>query len=84
MKRRVIEQYELVRKIGAGGSGVVYLATDTLLQRPVVIKLLKRGNLTITQMRTTQLREARLADFAFDPSLLLGWRVSCLVVARAG
>ena len=34
MKRRVISHYELVRKIGAGGSGVVYLATDTLLQRP--------------------------------------------------
>ena len=69
MKRRVIEQYELVRKIGAGGSGVVYLATDTLLQRPVVIKLLKRGNLTIEQMRTTQLREARLASAIDHPNV---------------
>jgi serine/threonine-protein kinase len=62
MKRRIIRQYELIRKIGAGGSGVVFLANDTLLQRPVVIKLLKRGNLTIEQMRATQLREARLAS----------------------
>jgi len=69
MKRRVIEQYELVRKIGAGGSGVVYLATDTLLQRPVVIKLLKRGNLSIEQMRTTQLREARLASAIDHPNV---------------
>ncbi len=69
MKRRVIEQYELVRKIGAGGSGVVYLATDTLLQRPVVIKLLKRGNLTPEQMRTTQLREARLASAIDHPNV---------------
>ena len=69
MKRRVIEQYELVRKIGAGGSGVVYLATDTLLQRPVVIKLLKRGTLTIEQMRTTQLREARLASAIDHPNV---------------
>src|SRR6201746_992886 len=59
MKRRTIEHYEFIRKIGAGGSGVVFLATDTLLQRPVVLKLLKRGNLTIEQMRATQLREAR-------------------------
>src|SRR3984885_4683449 len=66
MKRREIKQYELVRKIGTGGSGVVYLANDTLLQRPVVLKLLKRGNLTIEQMRTTQLREPRLAS-AIDP-----------------
>src|SRR5216683_4940659 len=57
MKRREIKQYEFVRKIGAGGSGVVYLANDTLLQRPVVLKLLKRGNLTTEQMRATQLRK---------------------------
>lgn len=69
MKRRVIEQYELVRKIGAGGSGVVFLADDTLLQRPVVIKLLKRGNLTIEQMRATQLREARLASAIDHPNV---------------
>ncbi len=62
MKRRVIGHYEFVRKIGTGGSGVVYLANDTLLQRPVVLKLLKRGALTPEQMRTTQLREARLAS----------------------
>ncbi|HEV2710560.1 MAG TPA: protein kinase [Edaphobacter sp.] len=69
MKRRVIEQYEFVRKIGAGGSGVVYLATDTLLQRPVVLKLLKRGNLTEQQMRSTQLREARLASAIDHPNV---------------
>jgi serine/threonine-protein kinase len=69
MKRRVISHYELVRKIGTGGSGVVYLATDTLLQRPVVLKLLKRGALTIEQVRTTQLREARLASAIDHPNV---------------
>jgi serine/threonine protein kinase/tetratricopeptide (TPR) repeat protein len=69
MKRREIKQYEFIRKIGAGGSGVVYLANDTLLQRPVVLKLLKRGNLTIEQMRTTQLREARLASAIDHPNV---------------
>ncbi len=69
MKRRIIEQYEFLRKIGAGGSGVVYLANDTLLQRPVVIKLLKRGNLTPEQMRRTQLREARLASAIDHPNV---------------
>ncbi len=69
MKRRVIEQYEFVRKIGSGGSGVVYLATDTLLQRPVVLKLLKRGALTAEQMRRTQLREARLASAIDHPNV---------------
>src|SRR5271154_4811361 len=69
MARRVIEQYEFVRKIGAGGSGVVYLANDTLLQRPVVLKLLKRGALTLAQMRATQLREARLASAIDHPNV---------------
>lgn len=69
MARRVIEQYEFVRKIGAGGSGVVFLANDTLLQRPVVLKLLKRGALTLEQMRTTQLREARLASAIDHPNV---------------
>jgi serine/threonine protein kinase/Flp pilus assembly protein TadD len=69
MKRREIKQYEFVRKIGSGGSGVVYLANDTLLQRPVVLKLLKRGNLTTEQMRATQLREARLASAIDHPNV---------------
>jgi serine/threonine protein kinase/tetratricopeptide (TPR) repeat protein len=69
MARRVIRQYEFLRKIGSGGSGVVYLANDTLLQRPVVLKLLKRGAQTAEQMRTTQLREARLASAIDHPNV---------------
>ena len=69
MARRVIKHYEFVRRIGAGGSGVVFLANDTLLQRPVVMKLLKRGALTLEQMRTTQLREARLASAIDHPNV---------------
>jgi serine/threonine-protein kinase len=69
MKRRVIEQYELIRKLGAGGSGVVFLANDTTLQRPVVMKLLKRGALTPEQMRSTVLREARLASAIEHPNV---------------
>jgi len=69
MARRVIKQYEFLRKIGSGGSGVVFLANDTLLQRPVVLKLLKRGSQTLEQMRATQLREARLASAIDHPNV---------------
>src|SRR5271168_3553029 len=69
MKRRTIEQYEILRKLGAGGSGVVYLANDSLLQRPVVLKILRTGLLSAEQMRSTVLREARLASAIEHPNV---------------
>ena len=69
MKRRQIEQYEIIRRLGAGGSGVVYLANDTLLMRPVVLKMLKKGALSLEQMRRTVLREARLASAIEHPNV---------------
>ncbi len=69
MKRRSIEQYEIQRKLGAGGSGVVYLANDTLLQRPVVLKILRSGLLSAEQMRSTILREARMASAIEHPNV---------------
>ncbi len=69
MKHRVIEHYELQRRLGAGGSGVVFLANDTELMRPVVLKILKRGSLTPEKMRSTVLREARLASAIEHPNV---------------
>jgi serine/threonine-protein kinase len=68
-KRRTIEHYEIVRKLGAGGSGEVFLANDTLLQRPVVLKILRTGQLSAVQLRTTVLREARLASAIEHPNV---------------
>jgi serine/threonine-protein kinase len=69
MKRKTVEHFEIIRRLGAGGSGVVYLADDTLLQRPVVLKMLRPGALTAEQMRTTVLREARLASAIEHPNV---------------
>jgi serine/threonine-protein kinase len=69
MARKTIEHYEILRRLGAGGSGVVYLANDTLLQRPVVLKILRAGLLSVEQMRTTVLREARLASAIEHPNV---------------
>ena len=69
MKRKSIEHYEIVRRLGAGGSGVAYLANDTLLQRPVVLKILRSGIVPAEQLRTTILREARLASAIEHPNV---------------
>src|SRR5581483_6840150 len=69
MKRRTPEHYEISRRLGAGGSGVVYLADDTLLQRPVVLKILRAGMLSAEQMRSTVLREARMASAIEHPNV---------------
>lgn len=69
MKHRTIKHYELVRKLGAGGSGVVYYANDALLMRPVALKVLKRGTLSAEQMRSTVLREARMASAIEHPNV---------------
>jgi len=55
--------------LGAGGSGVVYLANDVLLQRPVVLKILRTGLLSPEQLRSTVLREARLASAIEHPNV---------------
>jgi serine/threonine-protein kinase len=69
MAKRTIEQYEIVRRLGAGGSGVVYLATDTLLQRPVVLKILRTGAMSAEKGRASVLREARLASAIEHPNV---------------
>src|SRR6201997_765827 len=69
MKRKTIEHYEIIRRLGAGGSGVVYLANDTLLQRPVVLKILRAGLMPAEQLRSTILREARLASAIEHPNV---------------
>src|ERR1700735_3979330 len=69
MKRRTIEHYEIQRKLGAGGSGVVYLANDSLLQRPVVLKILRTGRLSAEQLRSTVLREALLSSAIEHPNV---------------
>src|SRR5436309_3966997 len=69
MKRKTIEHYEIERRLGAGGSGVVYLANDTLLQRPVVLKILRAGLISAHQLRSTILREARLASAIEHPNV---------------
>ncbi len=52
--------YELVRELGRGGMGLVWLALDSELRRPVALKLLRPG-LAIEEKHTTRFRREALA-----------------------
>jgi hypothetical protein len=58
------------RAIGAGGMGTVWLATDTLLERPVAIKRLRQETAADAESRQRILREARIAARLHDPRIV--------------
>src|SRR5262245_29564458 len=66
---RQIGRYRLVREIGRGGMGIVYLAQDISLNRPVVWKLLA-AHLTSDLERVRRFeREARTAPALNHPNV---------------
>ena len=66
--------FELQREIGRGGMGVVYLAVDVKLDRPVAIKVLPLHLAGSEEVRARFLREARTAAKLSHPSLVPVYR----------
>jgi len=69
MRLKRIHHYEILRRLGSGGSGVVFYAQYTKLLRPVVVKMLRRGWASSEQQRAALLREARLACAIEHPNV---------------
>src|SRR5690348_4321809 len=68
---RVLDgQYALEREIGQGGMGVVYLARDLKLDRPVAIKTLPPHLSNDASVRERFLREARTAAALSHPNIV--------------
>ncbi|HEY5218869.1 MAG TPA: serine/threonine-protein kinase, partial [Gemmatimonadaceae bacterium] len=68
--RLLAGQYELEREIGRGGMGVVYLARDLKLDRPVAIKTLPPHLANDAMIRDRFLREARTAAKLSHPNIV--------------
>jgi serine/threonine protein kinase len=66
--RQSLSRYRLGEKIGEGGMGVVYQATDVELQREVAIKFIFEASLA-KRGRGSFLREARLAAALNHPNI---------------
>lgn len=63
-------RFSLQGELGRGGMGIVYLARDVLLERPVAIKLLAPVLGARNDMRRRFLREARIAAQCFHPHIV--------------
>lgn len=63
-------QYELVRELGRGGMGVVYLAREVSLDREVAIKVLPPDLARDPVLRQRFLREARTAAQLSHPNIV--------------
>jgi serine/threonine protein kinase/Tol biopolymer transport system component len=59
---KVIAQYQMLEKLGAGGMGVVYKARDTRLDRYVALKILPHEKLTDAESKHRFIREAKAAS----------------------
>ena len=70
LQRVVAGRYSLVREVGRGGMGIVFLARDVALDRPVAIKLLPPELAIDVAYRERFLREARMAASLAHPNIV--------------
>src|SRR6266508_734044 len=66
----VAGRYSLERELGRGGMGVVYLAREVRLDRPVATKLLPPSKASDPKLRERFLREARTAAKLSHPNVI--------------
>jgi serine/threonine protein kinase len=75
VERRVLDahirgQYQIVRELGRGGMGVVFLARDLALHRTVAIKVLRHDFVDSDEHRERFRREARFAARLSHPGIV--------------
>ena len=69
-QQAVVGRYSLERELGRGGMGVVYLAREVRLDRPVAIKLLPPDLAARQELRDRFMQEARTAARLSHPYII--------------
>ena len=70
LQQALVGRYSLERELGRGGMGIVYLAHEVDLDRPVALKLLPPQMAAQTHLRERFLREARTAAKLSHPNIV--------------
>lgn len=70
LQRALAGRYSLERELGRGGMGIVYLAHEVRLDRPVALKLLPPEYAARSNLRERFLREARTAAKLSHPHIV--------------
>jgi hypothetical protein len=70
LQQVLVGRYSIVRELGRGGMGIVLLARDVALDRPVAIKLLPPALATSPTHRARFVREARTAAALSHPHIV--------------
>ena len=70
VQQAVAGRYVIEREIGRGGMGIVYLAHEIRLDRPVALKVLPPDRATDAGLRERFLREARTAARLAHPNIV--------------
>ncbi len=71
-----LTHYRIIRPLGSGGMGEVYLATDTKLNRKVALKVLHPKLLSDNQANRRLLREAQAAALLDHPHICAIYEIS--------
>jgi len=69
MIEQTISHYRIIKKLGAGGMGEVYLAEDTMLDRKVAIKFLPSESSNDVNANRRLIREAKAAATLDHPNI---------------
>lgn len=67
--QKILERYEVVKRLGEGGTAVVYLARDKILMRDVVLKFLANPSLPADLAREYFMREAQIVAGMSHPNI---------------